>query len=137
MSGIVSRASEIIRNRERNEVISTVPMENTTSSSPDGRSRKTSLWSLVALGILFLGLTGYLALHRLNGLGASQVSAAPPPSVTPASIVPDGASVARRIQGRVLDAGTGQALRSASIWSGRREVLTDEDGRFSVDLGPG
>ena len=42
-----------------------------------------------------------------------------------------------RAEGRVVDAGTGTPLRGASVWSGRVEVRTDADGRFSISpLGP-
>ncbi len=114
-------------------------MDHTHTSSRDESSRKTSIWSLVVLALLFVGLTGYLAVHRLGSFGASQVSAAPPPSApaTPPPAVPDTTSVPRHIEGRVLDGATGQPLRAASFWLGRREVLTDNDGRFAVDLGAG
>src|SRR5262245_48437019 len=114
-------------------------MDHTHTPSRDRSSRK-SIWSLIILALLFAGLTGYLALHRLTTFGASQVSAAPPPSapVTPAALVPESTTLGpRRVQVRVLDAGTGQPLRGASLWSGRRELLTDEEGRFTVDLGAG
>src|SRR5262245_53161802 len=112
-------------------------MTHTTLSNRAGRSRK-SFWSLVALAILFVGLTGYLTLHRIAMFGARQVSAAPKPAqATPVPTAPEGTSAPRRIQGRVLDAGTGQPLRGVSLWSGRRELLTDEEGRFALDLAPG
>ncbi len=100
-----------------------------------------SLWCLVALGIAFPGLAGYLALNRLFVLGAPQVSAASSaPASTPSQPTPpapETASQAGRVQGRVLDAGSGLPLRGASIWSGTTEVLTDADGRFSLEPSPG
>jgi hypothetical protein len=113
-------------------------MNHTTPPNPAGGSRKP-FWSLVALAILFVGLTSYLALNSLVGLGAPQVAAAPPPSApaAPAPTVPESTPAPRRIQGRVLDAGTGQPLRGVSLWSGRRELLTDDEGRFALDLAAG
>jgi hypothetical protein len=112
-------------------------MNHTTPPNRAGRSRK-SFWSLVALALLFVGLTGYLTFSRLTGFGARQVSAAPPPAqATPMPTAPEGTSTPRRIQGRVLDAGTGQPLRGVSLWSGRRELLTDDEGRFALDLAAG
>ena len=113
-------------------------MNPTTPPNRAGSSRK-SFWSLVALAIIFIGLTGYLTLNRVVGFGARPVSAAPPPSApaTPAPTAPESTSVPRRIQGRVVDAGTGQPLRGVSLWSGRRELLTDDEGRFALDLAAG
>jgi hypothetical protein len=113
-------------------------MNPTTPPNRAGRSRK-SFWSLVSLAIIFIGLTGYLTLSRVVGLGARQVSAAPPPSAPapPAPTDPESTPVPRRIQGRVVDAGTGQPIRGVSLWSGRRELLTDDEGRFALDLAAG
>src|SRR5262245_12925032 len=112
-------------------------MNHTTPPNRAGRSR-TSFWSLVALAILFVGLTGYLTLTRVAGFGARQVAAAPAPAqATPVPTTPEGTTGPRRIQGRVLDAGTGQPLRGVSLWSGRRELLTDDEGRFALDLAAG
>src|SRR5262245_42814204 len=93
MSGIVARTTKLTWNRKHDEANFESTMNHTSPPNRDLRSRK-SFWSLVALAILFVGLTGYLTLNRLVGFGARQVSAAPPPSVPalPEPTAPDSTS---------------------------------------------
>jgi hypothetical protein len=39
----------------------------------------------------------------------------------------------RQLEGRVLDGNSGRPLRGVSVWYGRTEVVTGEDGRFALE----
>ena len=115
-------------------------MHSTSAASPANHRFKIVLSCIVALGLALSGAVGYLVSKR-TFLGPRPVAAAPSaPTSTgsqPAPPAPEVAPQPRRVQGRVLDASNGQPLRGASVWSGRTEVLTDADGRFSQDIPPG
>jgi len=100
------------------------------------RGRRLALYGAVAGIALLTGLTAYLALIGPVFHTIHQVSAAPPPpAIAPQPLpVPEPPPQPRLIQGRVLDFGTGVPLRGTSIWAGATEVLTDAEGRFSLEL---
>jgi hypothetical protein len=118
-----------------------VQMESIRAASSARHGWKVPFSCVVFLGIVLFGVTGYLALKRPALLGTRSVAAAPSVSASTAPQsgppAPEATPQPRRFQGRVLDAANGQPLRGASIWFGSTEVLTDADGRFSLEASPG
>jgi hypothetical protein len=118
-----------------------VRMESTRAASSGRHGWKVPFSCVVALGIVLSGVGGYLALKRPALLGTRPVAAAPSVSTSTAPQsgppAPEVAPQPRRFQGRVLDAGNGHPLHGASVWVGRTEILTDADGRFSLETSPG
>ncbi|HXJ82185.1 MAG TPA: putative glycoside hydrolase [Candidatus Methylomirabilis sp.] len=116
-------------------------MQPTSNVSAANRRWTRTLAPVVALGIAIPGLTGDPTSSRSLLVGVREVSAAPattpPAALPPSPVVPPAAHQSRRFQGRVLDDGTGQPLRGASVWFGAKEVLTDSDGRFSLEASTG
>jgi hypothetical protein len=114
---------------------------NSKLAPSSAHRRKVPLWCAVAVGIVLSGFAGYLAFDRPFLVGARQVAAAPSTVVSAASQpvppVPGTSLQSRRIEGRVLDDGSGSPLQGASIWSGTTEARTDADGRFSLEVPPG
>jgi hypothetical protein len=109
-------------------------------TAPGGRRRRLALYGAVAGIALLSGLAAYLALigpvfHIIHPVSAAPP---PPPAVAPQPLpVPEPPPQPRLIQGRVLDFGTGVPLRGTSIWAGSIEVLTDAEGRFSLEIPQG
>jgi hypothetical protein len=116
-------------------------MDSTPATRSGSRRRTASICGIAALGLALVGLTGYLAFYRPGLVAARQLTAmqapsspASPPAASPAR---EDSAQPRRVQGRVLDGGSGAALRGVSIWAGTTEALTDADGRFSLELAAG
>ena len=113
-------------------------MHTTPSTASSGLHRWTRpLPYVVALGIALSLPAAYVALKPPLRLGAQPVSAAPalhtPAALPPSPAVLPAAPQPRQMEGRVLDAGSGQPLRGASVWYGTTEVLTDGEGRFILE----
>ena len=102
---------------------------------PAEKKPRSILYGVLAVGaVLAIIATGWMVLSP-TALLHRQLAAASP---TPELPAPPAPSVERPVRGRVLDAETGAPLRGASVWAGKEEIRTDEDGRFTTPpLGPG
>ncbi len=102
---------------------------------PTEKKPRPILYGVLAAGaFLAIIVTGWMVLSP-SALLHRQLAAASP---TPALPAPPAPSVERPVRGRVLDTDTGAPLRGASVWAGKEEIRTDEDGRFTTPpLGPG
>ena len=117
-------------------------MDSTPAPKPSSRRRTASLCGIAAIGVGLVGLTGYLAVYRPAFVAARQLSVtpvsstsadAPVTSPAPAPAPAEPSAQPRHLQGRVLDDRNGTPLRAVSVWSGKTEILTDADGRFSLE----
>jgi hypothetical protein len=102
---------------------------------PTEKKQRPILYGVLAVGaFLAIIVTGWMVLSP-SALLHRQLAAASSTPALPAAPAP---SVERPVRGRVLDAETGAPLRGASVWAGKEEIRTDEDGRFTTPpLGPG
>ena len=104
-------------------------------------SRRRRVASLCGMAVLVLVvLVGYLVIYRPGFMAARAVLATPSAPAVPAPTTPPAAEVSatpRHVQGRVVDDGAGTPLRGASIWSDATEVVTDAEGRFSLEIAAG
>jgi len=103
------------------------------SPEPSEKKPRSILYGILAVGAFAaIVITGWMVLSP-SALLHRQLAAASSPLAQPP--VPP---VERPVQGRVLDAETGAPLRGASVWAGKEELRTDEEGRFTTPpLGPG
>jgi hypothetical protein len=116
----------------------------------DGRQARAARWSrLLCCGIaaatLLTTASLYVAPTRTPPADGAPATAAPRPEA-PLAPLPalrpdaerpprvDAPAPTRRILGTVLDASRGTPLRGASVWIGTAEVVTEADGRFTVDV---
>ena len=100
-----------------------------------GAGRRGPLLYGAAAGIVLLvASASCFALTRRPFQGTGQVSTAPSPLAPALAPVPEPPLQPKLIQGRVLDSGTGVPLRGSSVWAGAAEVLTDGNGRFSLEF---
>jgi len=104
-------------------------------TEPTEKKQRSILFGVVAVGALLLVVvTGWLVLSP-SALFHRQLAAASSASGQAATPAPQ---AERIVRGRVLDGETGSPLRGASVWAGKEEIRTDEDGRFTTaPLGPG
>ncbi|HYB44154.1 MAG TPA: putative glycoside hydrolase [Candidatus Methylomirabilis sp.] len=112
-------------------------MPTDPSQSQPEHNRRVLLYCAVAGAVALTGTAVYLALNRPVLVGAAQVAAAPSTGAVPEAAAPPAAEPApspRVIRGRVLAADTGLPLRGSSVRAGKLEVVTDADGRFSLEL---
>jgi hypothetical protein len=99
------------------------------NQAPDDNEKKQRS---ILFGVLMVGafvalvITGWMVLSP-SALLHRQLAAA---SSSPAA--PAAPPVERPVRGRVLDAETGAPLRGASVWAGKEELRTDEEGRFTT-----
>jgi hypothetical protein len=102
---------------------------------PTEKKPRSILYGVLAVGaFLAVIVTGWMVLSPSALLHRQLAAASSTPALPPA---PD-PSVERPVRGRVLDAETNAPLRGASVWAGKDEIRTDEDGRFTTPpLGPG
>src|SRR6266498_938199 len=102
---------------------------------PTEKKPRPILYGVLAVGaFLAIIVTGWMVFSP-TALLHRQLAAASP---TPELPAPPAPSVERPVRGRVLDAETGAPLRGASVWAGKEEIRTDEDGRSPTPaLGPG
>jgi len=105
------------------------------TTEPTEKKQRPILYGVLAVGaFLAIIATGWMVLSP-SALLHRQLAAASSAPLQPAAPAPD---VERLVRGRVLDAETGAPLRGASVWAGKEEIRTDEDGRFTTSpLGPG
>ena len=105
------------------------------TTEPTEKKPRPILYGVLAVGaFLVIIATGWMVLSP-SALLHRQLAAASSVPLQPAAPAPD---VERLVRGRVLDAETGAPLRGASVWAGKEEIRTDEDGRFTTSpLGPG
>jgi hypothetical protein len=105
------------------------------TTEPTEKKQPPILYGVLAVGaFLAIIATGWMVLSP-SALLHRQLAAASSAPVPPAAPAPD---VERIVRGRVLDAESGAPLRGASVWAGKEEIRTDEDGRFTtLPLGPG
>ena len=104
-------------------------------TEPTEKKQPPILYGVLAVGaFLAIIATGWMVLSPSALLHRQFASASSTP-VQPAAPAPE---VERLVRGRVLDAESGAPLRGASVWAGKEEIRTDEDGRFTTPpLGPG
>jgi hypothetical protein len=99
------------------------------------RKQRPILYGALAAGaFVTIAITGWIVLSPSALLHRQLAAASSPPAAQPVPAPP----VERPVRGRVVDAETGAALRGVSVWAGKVELRTDEDGRFTTaPLGPG
>ncbi len=105
------------------------------TTEPSEKKQPPILYGVLAVGaFLAIIAIGWMVLSP-SALLHRQLASASSTPVEPAPPEPD---VERLVHGRVLDAESGAPLRGASVWAGKDEIRTDEDGRFTTPpLGPG
>jgi hypothetical protein len=105
------------------------------TTEPTEKKQPSILYGVLAVGaFLAIIATGWMVLSP-SALLHRQLASASSTPVQPAAPAPD---EERLVHGRVLDAESGVPLRGASVWAGKEEIRTDEDGRFTTPpLGPG
>ena len=99
------------------------------------KKRRPILYGVLAVGAFAaIVITGWIVLSPSALLHRQLAAASSSPVLQPAPALP----IERPVRGRVLDAETGAPLPGASVWAGKEELRTDEDGRFTTPpLGPG
>jgi hypothetical protein len=99
------------------------------------RKQRPILYGALAAGaFVAIAFTGWVVLSPSALLHRQLAAASSSPAAPPVPAPP----VERPVRGRVVDAETGAALRGVSVWAGKEELRTDEDGRFTTpSLGRG
>jgi hypothetical protein len=99
------------------------------------RKQRPILYGALAAGaFVAIAFTGWVVLSPSALLHRQLAAASSSPAAQPVPAPP----VERPVRGRVVDAETGAALRGVSVWAGKEELRTDEDGRFTTpSLGRG
>src|SRR6202171_2790895 len=107
-----------------------IPSPETSEKKP-----RPILYGVLAVGAFAaIVITGWIVLSPSALLHRQLAAASSSAALQTALALP----IERPVRGRVLDAETGAPLRGASVWAGKEELRTDEEGRFTTPpLGPG
>ena len=96
--------------------------------APDNNEKKQRpiLLGVLVGSFVALVITGWMVLSPSAFLHRQLAAASSSPAA------PAAPPVERPVRGRVLAADTGAPLRGASVWAGKEELRTDEEGRFTT-----